>query len=466
MFKKKYNIIIAVHNDAVCWISADDTVGGGKFFRLPLDQVLNDEKVALQMPDWLKGNHKSLCIVPDHWFGSQSYAFQSRKPSLIEPFLERKLAAAFPGQEAIRHFFNYRHEGGHKEQNLFALFFQEDKGYQLYTVLCRLNHCPGHITAPAFLWEERLGQVASDFSQQGTLLIHLTDQECHLYFYFKGHYQFSRSVMVLDAGADLDALGFEINQSLYMFSQKAKSDLERIYMLGNAPQCQARLGEILGRDIIDLKPLAAEPSDNVATPEIAVLEGLLHKPQMGSGAHFFGVMHRQVKRAMEWRPVQWAGIVLGLLLLIGLGGEHFALQWMHAEALNEYRTIQHNLTTDTSGMQLTEYADTLEQVLGMARRAELAEAAFRMPADFPAQVHLKQLDLRFESAPTLQVTALVQARSVDELQSILNRLIVQMKDKFKSARAITLNDIDIGLDQPGDGKTADRYQIAFQLELT
>jgi hypothetical protein len=466
MFGKKYKIIIVVHNDTVCWIDNGATNQRRQSFQVPLDQVLSSDKAMPKMPDWLKGSQKTLCIIPDHWFGSQSYPFRSKKPSLIESFLERKLAAVQPGQKAIRHFFNYRHSGDDREPQLDALFFQEDKSYQLYTALSKLNHTPQHITAPAFLWEERLRQTESDFYQLGTLLIHLTDKECQLYFYFKGNYQFSRSVMLFETGDDLDALGFEINQSLYMFSQKAKSELDRIYMICEASQCQSALGDVLGREIVGLEALAVQDIDATIIPEMATLIGLLQDAQLGSGVRFFSVMHRQVKQAMAWRPVQWSGIFVGLLLVIGLSGEHFILRKMLKQARHEYQTIQQVSLENTSGPILSEYPATLDQVLNMARRSLQVGTAHRMSVGFPSRIQLKTLELELESSPSMKVTALVQAADADELHAILKRLIAQLKTNFKDTGALTLNDIDISLNRSRGVQPSNRYQIGFELELS
>jgi len=464
MFEKKYKRVIVVHNDEVCWINNDAAPESRQFFRLPLEQVLNDDRTALQFPEWLKGS-PTLAIIPDHWFGCSTYPFQSKKPSLIEPFLERKLGATYPGQKDLRHFFNYRHVTNEVAGELFALFFQEDKSFQLYDALDKMNLAPQCITSPAFLWEERLQQSDHEFNQLGTLLIHISGQECQLYFYYKGNYQFSRSVMLSSASDDLDTLGFEINQSLYMFSQKTKSELDRIYLVCDAPQCRDKLGQSLGREVTDLPSLSSQWSDAVKIPSMEPLDGLLQPSQMTSGATFFSVIHRQVKQALEWWPVQLAGIIFGLILLLGLVGENILLVRMLNKDKTENQSIQQLLVTHDSGVALSESADTLEQVLNMAAQSTLVEKIFRIPESFTSQLQLKKLDLALESTPTLKLAAWVQARNAEELTVVLTRLITQMKDTFNLSQALTLNDIDISLDLPRDGQMPNRYQIEFQLEL-
>ena len=466
MLTQKTKTIIAVHNDEVCWIENSAAGRSRQVYLQPLDQVLSNENASLEMPDWLKGHHKTLCIIPDHWFGSQSYPFRSTKTSLIEPFLERKLKASHPGHEAIKYFYNYRHIGDDREPNLDTLFLQDEKSFQLYHVLCRMNHAPQHITSPAFLWEERLRHAESDFDRLGTLLIHLTEKECQLYFYFKGKYQFSRSVMLFETGDDVDALGFEINQSLYMFSQKAKSDLDRIYMLCEAPQCRLDLSEVLGREIIGLEALTRQHTEEAVAPEMVTLIGLLHASRLGSGMRFFNVMHRQVRQLLEWRPVQWAGIFIGLVLVLGLLGEHVALRNMLAAARHTYQSTQHHAAQTITGPTLSEYPATLDQVLSSARRSLHIGTAHRMPAGFPNRIQLKTLELDLMSQPTMKVTAQVQAQNADQLQDMLGQLIVKMAERFNGARTLSLNDIDISLTHSNGMQSLNRYLISFALELS
>jgi hypothetical protein len=469
MFNKRYKTIIAVHDDDVYWFSGRTGSSGQSFFHVPLHRFLGDGTPMPPLPHWLKGCQKTLCIIPDHWFGNRRFPFKSGKTSLIEPFLERKLTAAFPDQQSIRHFFNYRHIGDGARRNLSTWYLQEDMSYQLYEALSKLNHTPQHITAPAFLWEDVLERAIDDFGRQGILLVHPTGSECQLYFYYQGVYLFSRNVMVVDADDDLAALGYEINQSLYMFSQTAKSELDCIYMYCNSDQRREKLADVLGREVIDLQPLTDHEScETLDIPQLTILSGWLKTSRLHSGAPFFSVMHRQVKQALVWRPVQWVGGVIGLVLLIGLAGEHFVLRTMHDKARHDYRTLQQHAMIESSGTGLSEYPGMLEQVLRQARRSMLVDTVHRMPADFPDQVQLSILALTaaIDSPPFLTVTAVVKARNADELHVILKRLMAELNGRFQSAQTLTLNDFDIRLNRSGGGRQPNRYQIDFSLELT
>lgn len=464
MLKTKPQLVIAVYNDTVCWISGDPSDGQRAFFQLPLQQLLEDETSSLPLPEWLKNKQRPICIVPDHWFGSQSYPFQSKKPALIEPFLERKLTGSYPDQKAIRHFFSYRHVGDRRNPELMALFLHEDAGFQLYTALKSLNHTPQQITAPVFLWEERLQQSFKDFSRQGALLIHMAGLEGHLYFYFNGNYQFSRMVPLANGADDLNALGFEINQSLYMFSQKTKHELDCIYMRCDTAECQSELSEILGRDIICLESPAPQGMKPDIPAGMEPLCNLLEDSPLERNRDFFGVMHRQVKQAMAWKPVQWAGICIGLCVLCALSFEHFFLNQLLNNARIEYQSVQEQMADNAMAEDLTDQSATLDQVLELAHHSALADAAHRITAGFPAGTQLKELDFRNDSPPTLKIVALVAAHNADELQVLLSRFIIRMEEKFKTSQPLTLNDIDIRLNRPGIGAEPNRYQITFQME--
>lgn len=464
MLGQKPKTIIVVHNEEVWWFN-ETTDPDRQWFRQPLEQLLADEAPDREMPDWLRGHIKPLCIFPDHWFGCENYPFQSKKPSLIEPFLERKLPMAYPGQKDIRDFFNYRYISKDGENRLCAVFLQEEKGYALYSALQRRHHQPQRITAPAFVWEERLHQTDSDFDRLGTLLIHHTGTECQLYFYHQGKYLFSRSVILGDSSDGIDALVFEINQSLYMFSQKAKNELNRVYVICNDWNCQARLSETLGREVVDLSPLKGQHADGEDIPDLEPFNDLLQWPGMHRNAAFFSIIQRQMKRTMEWWPVQLTGIVLGLILLLGLVGENLFLRTLRAEESREYRSIETSLADHGRGIMLSEQAGTLIQVLDMAARNKLINAVSRLPDGFPTQLQLRELDLDLTSPPTLKVAAMAQARDTRELTVLLTRVVAQIKGTFETVPAFSLNDIDVRLDQPGQGAPVNRYRIAFQLEL-
>jgi len=463
MLKKNSNAVCVVHDEEVLWISTGPSDAGRCMLRLPLDQVVSDEGIAERIPKSIRGNHKHLCIVPDHWLGMERYAFQSTRPSLIEPFLERKLSAAFPECRQIQHFFNYQSlppdgfEGG-----LMAYFLQEEKGYRLYDALEQLDLAPRRITAPAFLWLDGLSQSVADFDRQGTLLIHMGGRECSLYFYSKGHFIFSRNVALAEGPDRLEALTFEINQSLYMFSQKTKTELNRVYLLAGPGETCESFGEMLGRDVIDLQPILKGIS-TIASEALPFLDGLLPSTNAIFKTSFFSLAHRRVKRELEWEPVQWAGILVGALLLLLLMGENLVLSRMLRQEHTASRIVEQQATQ--SAASLTDYEQALDRVLEAAERPVCADEVRRLLAGLPAGMQLQALDMDLEEQPAVKLTAKVRVGSTEQLKALLASLAARVKADFKSAQQFSINDIQVSVDPGATTETLAHYVIALRLEL-
>ena len=101
--------------------------------------------------------------------------------------------------------------------------------------------------------------MAPDFHEGGKGLIHPISSECFLYFFSQGHYLFSRNIAIPDpqhGQSDIfSILTYEINQSIYLFSQKAKAEIDQLYLVSSTKGDVLELSTILGRDVKELNPL-------------------------------------------------------------------------------------------------------------------------------------------------------------------------------------------------------------------
>jgi hypothetical protein len=463
MFAKKLNAIVVVHNDHLFWIGRDRTESGRCLLQLPLEEVLNDPGLADRLPAGAKGNHQSLWVVPDHWFGMENYPFQSDKSSLIVPFLERKLSAAHPECPVVRHFFNYRRTSAAGGHELLAYFLQDQNAYRLYAALDKVHLAPRYITTPAFLWVDRLSRVKPDFGREGTLLIHMGERECQLYFYFKGNHLFSRNVILSDGPDRLEALTFEINQSLYMFSQKTKSELSRVYLLATAADGAQAFSQTLGREVLDLSPLIDERA-TIQVDEVPLLKGLLPEADTFSRPPLFSVTQRQVRRELAWEPVQHAGIAVGAALLLPLLGLNLLLGHMLRGDATDRDNIRRQMMS--KAITLTEYQSALEQVIQAGQRPECAGTVRRVLASLPADMRVWELGLTLEAPPVLTLKAAVPAQDAEQLKAALTQLVMGLKERFNLPAEFSLNSIEIGTDSQGDRNAAPQYLIALRLELT
>jgi hypothetical protein len=461
MFGIKSHLIIFVHNNELIWLAGRGEEHERCLLRLPIEEVLNDSSVADRIPKFIRGRYRSLCIVPDHWFGNERYPFQSRKANLIEPFLERKLKAAYPEITELKHFFTYRHtvipgEG----EGLTAFFLQDQQGYELLKALNNLNLSPRKITTSAFLWMEKLSQITSDFDQDGTLLIHICAEECFLYFYFKGNYLFSRNVILPTATDYMQGLTFEINQSLYMFSQKTKSELKRFYQLSDASYNLDTLCQTLGHDVIDISPLLTS-LDPFTDNELSRLNGVLDISLRGS---FLNVSHRHVRRELEWESVQWTGIIMGVLLLLLLIGENLVLEQMFRTETEISQSLNQNIQY-SDGFTLADDENAVDQVLQAIERPQPYDAIYRLLTSLPNDVRIKDLEIDLESSSEVTLTAVVTAMDMDHLKEILTQLTRQIRHHFKSAQNFNLNDIDVRKGASNNINTTAPYLISLKLGL-
>mgnify|MGYP001408432990 CR=1 FL=1 len=465
MFAKKLKSIVVVHNDKVFWV----TCGGSEkscpgVAQLPLEKLLAEPDAIDQLRPEAKGNHQSLWIVPDHWFGMERYPFQSDKSSLIVPFLERKLTAAHPECKEVSHFFNYLRAAAPTGGNeLLAYFLQEEKAYALYKVLAQAHLAPRYITTPAFLWVDRLRQVSPEFSQEGTLLMHVGAGECLLYFYFKGNYLFSRNVILSDGPDRMEALTFEINQSQYMFSQKTKSELNRVFILVAASDSPEAFSQAIGREVVDLAPLLAE-RPTIEIEAMPLLKGLLPEADTFSRPPFFSITQRQVRRELAWEPVQRAGIALGGALLVLLVGLNLMLGSLLGADAEDRANIKRQAIS--AAMGLAQYQSALDQVLQTRQGPESAEMVRRVLACIPPGMRVRELGLTLASPPALTLKAAVPAQDAEQLKAALAQLVAALKTRFELPAEFSLNNIEISTDPQAEGDAASRYLIAFRLELT
>jgi hypothetical protein len=464
MFRSKYKGIIVAHNDAVNWIGYDRGSSLQTLQHLQLDQVLSGEVLAESIPKMMRGDNKTLCIIPDHWFESATYPFQSKKRSLIEPFLRRKLATSYPDKKTIQNFFDYRRIDTQNEKNLLSThFLQDNNGLKMYSALKKMNLAPRQITAPGFLWESKLARMDIDFDREGTLLIHICDTTCLLYFYFNGTYLFSRNVFLAHSLDDMDSLIFEINQSLYMFSQKTKSDLAHIYLLTEVSQHHEVISQGLSRDLIDItQPIQASPS--LELPDFPFLNGLLETNDLVVPTRFFSVTHRHVKQLLEWRPVQWAGAVVGSLLALALVGECLFLNTLIQREKAE-RVKIHQAMGKTTEMDFSEYDGVLESVLERIEQPTCTDALYRILACLSPAVQIKSVEIGIGNQPELKLDAVVNAAGANEFKQTLAHMVENIRENFNSASTFSVRDINIRMESQVKIQPTYRYRISLRLNL-
>ena len=427
------------------------------------DLLVDDTDVHI-IPFPAKNRANKLLIVPDYWFGNLVYKFQSMKKSLADAFVERKLHAQFSQLPDVKNFFesiSYQRE--HKERWLYAYFLQDPQFFQLYKILSRLGLIPHRITSPALIWQSKIRQKMPDFEDSGKCFIELLHNIYHLYFFFEGNFLFSRSIPLADLPADspdnLQAITYELNQSLYLFSQRAKAEVNNIYLLSSETVTVCNLSEALGREINDFSSLFSEPrgahTSNESTDLIDgfVLSHYLLKNQ------FLFVSHKKLKKELEWRPVQSVGIAIALLICFLLGMESIFLhKWSRQ---NRVSAIQRDsVDAGKTKLKIRQYNEALDTLIEDAERRRPKEVIAKIARSLPIQIRMQEIFLKTEAVPELEFKGAAKVLGSELLKGSLSVLVANLNKNLQARRALTIPDIDIELD-----KNKQSYLIKFKVEL-
>jgi hypothetical protein len=465
MLHKHFKGTVVVHGKEVYWLSNPGSKDDSCVGNWTIDQFLSDPNIPSEIPIARNSNHQILCIVPDHWFGMEIYPFQTQKRSLIELFLERKLTSTFPERTEIRDYFTYKWSAATNEPDrLLVYFLQDSNAYSLLRSLGTFNLSPGLITTPAFLWQGKLSELVPEFSRQGTLLIHAYEHECSLYFYSKGNYLFSRNVQLSDVEDGIDTLRFEINQSLYMFSQKTKSEINNYYIWSDSSIKHTVLGTALGRTLIDIAGDIEIPTSLVST-RVPLINGLVPLKGFSNSSSILGVVHRGMKRDLEWEPAQRVGAALGMFACTLFLGESLYLHSLIQEQKQENLILQSKLQ-NLSKASLPEYESAVDHLLRVSKRTSGEEVIRRLLKTFPPNVFMQDVVFKAEDKDQVAIHARVNVATTDELRDALLELVKKVRATIHQANTFSINDIEIQWAPQGDGTISSRYLIAFQVNVS
>ncbi len=454
-----------VHGDTLFFVSyageaiqVDHTV--------PLDLFLEDDYAASSIPAVVRSRKNRLLVVPDYWIGQTNLTLQSQKQSIVAPFVERKLVSEHPELPDIGLFFDYAFSKKPSERgDIYAFFLQDPLSYQLYQRLATFDMAPMDITIPAYVWGKKLEKLHPELVDSGSGLIQKLSSACYLYFYHKGQFLFSRSIQFSDsAGGDTDALAaltYEINQSFYLFSQKEKAELEHIFIHSFRREDAADLAESLGREVHTIALGAGGDASVQAMTETLGPCGVFTPSDLLPAGNYMTVAQRDHARGREWHPVQMAGVIVGILLLLLLGGEHFFLfKWSKQTPGPEISGI---LASQSSRGVIQQYNEALDLILQETQRPSSWKTMMDLAVCFPINVRIKEMTLLVTENPNLDLTCVVRAENMAEFRSTLSMLLENMGKTFTTSPRLEKRDIELGAVLPGQGYTD--YTIQFELRL-
>lgn len=464
MIKTKAPIISIVQDQDVFFIDRGAAPGDETLCRTSLPSLLQEENPADTLLKDLRGRKNTLLVIPDYWVGQAVYRLQSRKRSIVEAFIERKLTMEYPDSPDVHLFYAYETvaaEAGGRE--LYVYYLQDAGAAALYRQLEAADLRPPHMTTPAFLWQRRLKKGLRQFETHGSAFIQKFKTAAFMYFFSKGHFLFSRRIVFSENSDDpseaVNALTYELSQSTYLYAQRTKSDLKNLLMSSRRPADMVDLARNLERDIeaweavpnpVALKTAAPGPIAAFAAPELQVSGDLLT------------LAHKLHARAREWRPVQLTGVAVGLILLALLGAENFLLsRWTRPDPI----------PADNGGIMtgrapreiIRRFNASLEILHHEAERIPAADAIVKLLQALPDTVRLEQLALTTWDNPGLVIRGRVAAERMERLEAAITQLLHNLNVDFAGRRPLDKQDVKIR--QPPSDAAAGHYmlEVAFPL---
>ena len=465
MFNKKHHGLTIVHNDTLLFLSATGTALQVDH-SLSLATFMENNTQAATIPPAVLNRTNRLLIVPDYWIGQADMSLQSHKRSIVEAFVERKLTTEHSDLPDIGLFYGYSLATHPSEEDRIHTFFLQDPlAYKLYNRLQSIDAAPHDITTPAYIWEKKLLKLEPDAVTAGVGLVQKHSLESYLYFYHQGKFSFSRSIQFStlsnESGEALQALTYEINQSVYLFSQRKKSELELIFIHSAHKEDAADLAENLGREVkaLDMDGAGQEP-----TPDIERLLGpcsVFSSQDVAPSAKFSAIAQKDHGRTRAWHPVQRAGIIIGVLLILILGGEYaYLVKW------SKLAPASSNVGWMTEG-QYTElmdlYNDSLNVLLQETSAPTASTTLLTLAGCLPLNVRVTEMKLSLTDAPVVVLACIVRAENMVVFRETLTGLIDNLGNAFYKSPRLTKQDVELGETIAGEGYVD--YPIKFQVRL-
>jgi hypothetical protein len=446
LFGKHVKPITLINNDEIFFIVQGGAGQGRISEPITLDRFLKDEIDAGIIPRSFRHQGNSVMVVPDYWLGNASFPFQSRRKSLAEAFLERKLRDEFPGLPGIKDFFVYSfYQTNQGETMLHAHFITDQTFFRVHDKLTERNLRPRRVTAPAFLWECKLREEVPGFQGGGKAFAHLLPDECFLYFFFEGRFLFSRQIRLPDFQPDpsdqIETLTYETNQSIYLFSQKARAEIDRFYMYSVGHLSASDLARRLGREVEEVSGLEEDLTrDSTTIGHPGLLSGFC-LPDLSRSQQYLSISHRQIEREQQWKPVQKVGIAVGLILIFLLSCEGMLLwKWSRPVGLQP----AHGATAgETEAVRaLRQYNEALDLFLKESQRPSASNTIIHLAAALPEGVWIKEMVVETEPNPGVVLTGTVRAERPGQLRETLSEFLENLNGYFQASRSLGLQDID------------------------
>lgn len=466
MRRKRKHGFIEIHNEDLAFVTLGEGHTWDYLETMPLSDILDIDHPDTAFSARLKNYSFPLLIVPDFWFGNLKYPFHSHNKAVIRAFITRKLGSEFPHLLKVKDFFSsdiIKNEKG--EQEIVTLFPQEQKFFDLYQVLTQNNIRPIRISSPALLWNKRLSKQIDNFDKIGAGLIYLFESRCSLFFYFKGHFLFSRTISLPEQQSDqadqFEIITYEINQSIYHFSQRTKADLDKIYISSLKAVDVQQLSETLGREIIEL---TSRPGHAKAVPGQVLREGTaadFSPEEILEPLSLPGVSDRAAVNELEWKRIQFAGFIAGFFLLIV-----FAFEFMFLTQTRDNEALSLSAAGADPTQQISQYNEALDVLLKEAEKKDPLDLVGRLASCVSGNIQVESLDVSMDPSTTISLTGIIKANGADDFSDSLRAFLKRINTNIQSSTPLGMGDVEIEEKKNDSKDNSQEYHISFKLDVS
>ena len=466
---KKNKLIVIFYNHQLLMILYGRKEENGKIIGIiPFSETSSTDDLSASIPAEAKKLKEIILVLPDYVTGNSIYPFTSGKRSVAEPFIRRKLAESFPASPDMSGFFNYSYfKTGREPGSLYAFYLKEPLAFSLYNRLSEAGLRPDRITTPAYIWQDKIGKTADDGSGESFCLVHALTAESHLYFYVNGNFLFSRSIMLPESSEGkkekLDALAFEISQSLYLFSQKVKSEISRFYLVPSENIDETGLSERIGKNI---RRLGTDREEGRDADNKNPMPGPLAAFSLADidSATIPAISHRMVVMEKFWHTVQLTGIITGIITLMLLCAETaYFSYWSNRNILPKAASLSKDITDNRR--TVGHYNEMLDLVMNERQRPDPANILAGIALSLPENVTVRELLFNLESPSQVVINGIVRADEPDRIKSTLSELVEGLTRNLNPGRPPVIGDIGLDMEGSAGDQSLQGYKFHIKVDM-
>ncbi len=391
-----------------------------------------------------------ILIIPDYWITTRFYPIATKKASVIDSFLKRRLPIDFPDVPDCKDFFEYSFQKHEEQQGIQVYLIQERLFYLLYkNVLSSLPYLE-YITSPAFVWKAKLSKKIKDINEDLKIFVHTYQNKAYLCFFLESYFLFSRLISI--EGDYTTQLSYELMQSFRLVSQKTKREVEKVYFISTRYLATdtKKLSEVLGVKIVDISNQVDLSSPSSEEIEKIGSFAFLKRSDILDSINSFYLSYRPLKELKEWTFFQNTGILVGVFI--------FLLMLAEAIYLNKIASKFPTDVADNKIFEVQQYLSAIDEILYHKQKPDFSLIIMKLLNCKSKKIYMQHIKISSGPPFSIELTGYVQASDVVDFQKIFSTFLSNIKKTFKYARIPTLRETDVKKVEEGF-----RFRFIFEL---